>query len=47
MDVTKVSLGASGFADRPPTAAELVTEIDSAAKHVRSGAVMKRRPGRR
>ena len=47
MDVTKVSLGARAVAERPLAAAEMVTEINSAAKQVRSGAVTRRRPDRR
>ena len=39
VDVTKVLLGASGFADGPLATAGVVTEINSAAKQVRSGAV--------
>ena len=47
MDVTKVLLGASAFAERPLATAGVVTEINSAAKQVRSGAVTKRRCDRR
>ena len=47
MDVTKVLLGASAFAESPPATAGVVTEINSAAKQVRSGAVTKRRPDSR
>ena len=47
MDLTKVLLGASAFAEKPLATAGVVTEINRAAKQVRSGAVMKRRPDRR
>jgi hypothetical protein len=47
VDVTKVLLGASAFAERPLATAGVVTEINSAAKQVRSGAVTRRRPDRR
>ncbi len=43
VDVTKVLLGASGFAEGPLATAAVVTEINSAAKQVRSGAVAKRK----
>ena len=43
VDVTKVLLRASGFAEGPLATAGMVTEINSAAKQVRSGAVTKRR----
>ena len=36
VDVTKVLLGASGFAEGPLATAGVVTEINSAAKQVRS-----------
>jgi len=47
VDVTKVLLGASGFAEGPLATAGVVTEINSAAKQVRSGAVARRRCDRK
>ena len=47
VDLTKVLLAASGFAEGPLATAGMVTEINSAAKQVRSGAVTKRRPDRK
>ena len=47
VEVTKVSLGARAVAERPLAAAEMVTEINSAAKQVRSGAVARRRCDRK
>ena len=47
VDVTKVLLGASGFAEGPLATAGVVTEINSAATQVRSGAVTRRRSDRR
>jgi hypothetical protein len=47
VDVTKVLLGASGFAEGPLATAAVVTEINSAAKQVRSGAVARRRCDRK
>jgi hypothetical protein len=47
VDVTKVLPGPSAFAERLLANAGVVTEINSAAKQVRSGAVAKRRPDRR
>ena len=47
VEVTKVSLGARAVAERPLAAAEMVTEINSAAKQVRSGAVAMRRCDRK
>ena len=47
VDVTKVLVGASGFAEGPLATAGVVTEINSAGKQVKSGAVTKRRPDRR
>jgi hypothetical protein len=47
LDVTKVLLGASAFAESPLATAGMVTEINSAAKQVRSGAVTERKPDRR
>ena len=46
VDVTKV-LGASGFAEGPLATAGVVTEINSAAKQVKSGAVARRRCDRK
>ena len=47
VDVTKVLLGASAFAEGPLATAGVVTEINSAAKQVRSGAIAKRTLDRR
>ena len=47
VDVTKVLLGASGFAEGPLATAGVVTEINSAAKQVRSSAITKRRCDRK
>jgi hypothetical protein len=47
VDVTKVRPRSSAFAERPLVTPGVVTEINSAAKQVRSGAVAKRKLDRR
>ena len=47
VDVTKVLFGESAFAEGPLATAGVVTEINSAATQVKSGAVLRRRPDRR